>query len=951
MALPSFHDFFVDVYDVEPFPWQRRLADRVVRTGWHEHPLLDLPTGTGKTSALDIALYALACDPERMPRRTVLVVDRRIVVDEGARRARHLLRTLTSAAAGPARFIADALRALTGAGPRDAPFSVSVMRGGMPRDDDWARSPAIPVLGLSTVDQVGSRMFFRGYGISPRSASIHAGLLGNDTLVLLDEVHLAEPFAQTLSAAGRFRASTRLPDRFAVVRMSATPTLEDNVVRFGLEEDDRSHAVLRTRLVASKSALLVPVKVSGKDEGKKLDTIAEVAACQALDLHRKGARIIGVVLNRVDGARRTHGKLATEIPSLLVTGRMRPIDRDSIVRELQQRAGPRDRSLAAEPLVVVATQCLEAGADLDFDSLVTECASLDALRQRFGRLDRRGQLGKSAAVILGRSDAISNSDDPIYGAALGATWRWLEANAKEGAVDFGIDALPTSPGSEVLSPRQSAPVLLPAHLEAWAQTSPQPDFDPDLGLWLHGPDRTGADVNVIFRGDLLLPSHGEAGTRAAIDRLLAARPSSLEALTIPISAARRWLAGRGGASVADVMAGDTESDDLEAQNVNHIVALRWRGEDSDWVIPARVRPGDTLIVPIERGGIRDGSFDPECMDTVVDVGDLAALRGRGIAQIRLGPTALGVWGLSTELVSAAPAVLPDETPAELRERVREWMRTTPETRPVGSLAIDTEWATFRRAFTQRKTRVYVTRTGDGAVVSVRLAQGELREEVEVVDATTEDDDSSFLQCDVTLREHSRDVRAIVGGFARSLRLSSEVTSDLQLAAWLHDVGKADSRFQRWLVGGSEVAAAVLSEPLAKSRFPGASPKERRQAQARAGYPVGYRHELLSVAMVRDSGDVLAAANDVDLVLHLVASHHGYARPFAPFDDHPDDLSVALDHGGMRLEATTRHRLGRLGSEVPARFHRVQEKYGWWGLAWLEAILRLADHRASRMREE
>jgi CRISPR-associated endonuclease/helicase Cas3 len=85
MEMPSFAAFFEAVHDFPPFPWQRRLADEVLSRGWPD--LLDLPTGVGKTTALDVALYALAAAPARMPRRTLLVVDRRIVVDQGAEHA------------------------------------------------------------------------------------------------------------------------------------------------------------------------------------------------------------------------------------------------------------------------------------------------------------------------------------------------------------------------------------------------------------------------------------------------------------------------------------------------------------------------------------------------------------------------------------------------------------------------------------------------------------------------------------------------------------------------------------------------------------------------------------------------------------------------------------------------------------------------------------------------
>lgn len=69
----------------------------VVQGGWP--PLLDLPTGSGKTCVLDIALYSMAVAPERSPRRTFLVVDRRIVVDQGAIHARKILGRLRVGAA------------------------------------------------------------------------------------------------------------------------------------------------------------------------------------------------------------------------------------------------------------------------------------------------------------------------------------------------------------------------------------------------------------------------------------------------------------------------------------------------------------------------------------------------------------------------------------------------------------------------------------------------------------------------------------------------------------------------------------------------------------------------------------------------------------------------------------------------------------------------------------
>jgi CRISPR-associated endonuclease/helicase Cas3 len=212
---------------------------------------------------------------------------------------------------------------------------------------------------------------------------------------------------------------------------------------------------------------------------------------------------------------------------------------------------------------------------------------------------------------------------------------------------------------------------------------------------------------------------------------------------------------------------------------------------------------------------------------------------------------------------------------------------------------------------------------------------------------TEDDDSgSFTGVELTLRRHLSDVKEQVRKFAQHLGTSEEIAEDLALAAWLHDVGKADRRFQQILVGGSEVRLALQREPLAKSSGEARDFASRDRARQRARYPRGYRHELLSVAMLESSPGALDAAHDRDLVLHLVGSHHGWCRPFAPAIDPGPHLDVELTLGGLLLRADAAHGLARLDSGVADRFFDLVERYGWWGLAWLEAIVRLADHRAS-----
>ncbi|MCW5802243.1 MAG: type I-U CRISPR-associated helicase/endonuclease Cas3 [Deltaproteobacteria bacterium] len=952
MMMPSFREYFTAAWGKAPFPWQERLVEEVLRDGW-ESLVLELPTGSGKTSALDVALYCLACAPERMPRRTVLVVDRRIVVDQAATHASDLLLRMTQASDGPVAAVAAALRATYTDEP-GPPFRVAVMRGGMPRDNDWARWPHQPVVASSTVDQVGSRLLFRGYGLSRMSAPIHAGLIGNDTLVLLDEVHLARPFAMTLRAIEKsYRsgvdATHALPRRYAVVPMSATPPgQEPSARRFGLSDADREHHVLKCRLDARKPAVLAQVKVAGDDENKKLDALAGRAVEEARKLHATGLQVIGIIVNRVEAARLAYLKLVEEgVDALLLTGRMRSLERDVIVatRLLPLTSGERDRA-HDKPFVVVATQCIEAGADLDLDGIVTECASLDALRQRFGRVDRRGSFGKSRSVILGRSDI--NEEDPVYGGALLRTWKWLEQLAERGPLDFGIAWLPACDDAAVLPDPVDAPVLLPAHLDAWVQTSLPIRPDPDVALWLHGPARKSADVQVVWRDLRQLHASGDLSQidGDVIEQYLeAVRPAMIEAVSVPIAAARRWLLGESALPYSDATADDVVGVPSRGPK-QQIPAWRWTGSAAEPVTESRLRPGDVLVVDCTAGGLREGAFDVTAKTPVDDVSELAQLRARGIATMVLTVDGAARWGIAAEAESLRLAG--DETVSSFRERIVEVIGEWPRRAIQPSLLRDADREHVQRAFAKSLKLVEVERDGGETlfIATASARQKTLIEEFIAYEAVTESDDSPFCGDEVTLRQHSTDVKVFVGEFASRLGLDPGLCNDLMLAAWLHDVGKADPRFQAWLVGGDELRAAALDEYLAKSSLDAGNAKRRREARRRAGYPDGCRHELLSLAMISSDGGPLAGASDPELVKHLVASHHGWARPFAAPVDDPADLSVTMKHGEMQLSATTRHGLSRIDRGVVDRFWDLTRRYGWWGLAWLEAILRLADHRAS-----
>lgn len=678
--------------------------------------------------------------------------------------------------------------------------------------------------------------------------------------------------------------------------------------------------------------------------------------------------------------------------TLLVTGRMRPLDRDALDSILRQRIGagrerPTNPSAEAPATVVVATQCVEAGADYDVDTLVTECASLDALRQRFGRLNRLGEMRDARGVILVRSDQVAkDATDPIYGAALARTWEWLRALPEE-ARDFGIQTMApvlkalekqgesadaeaeASPElSTLVSPRASAPVMLPSHLNLWAQTKPSPVPDPDVSLWLHGiGEKQAPEVQVVWRADLSRAMLEAAKSNAdVLDGLLArielAAPVGLEALSLPIYAVRAWLEGEDGPDLADVEVDARSPKEREERwrdqgKTKGRPAVVWKGDESRVVYPNELSAGDTLVVPslygglapMEEGAKARGSWDPSCTEAVTDLGDRARFERTRRPTLRLHADVADnpAWA---KWPSPPDVEDPDEAD---RDAVEASLAAIEAEGSNASPWLSEALPALTRRGARRAAVVRVEALFDGEkelaagylAVVARVAAA-IRNKLDAGhNATTEGDAGSHTGVEVPLTAHLDGVADFAKRFAQKCGVSETVANSLEQAAAWHDIGKVDPRFQRLLRGGVEVSSGAVA--LAKGALPWSDKRARDRAVKRSGYPRGERHELASLALLRGEDQVFGHDVDVDLVKHLIASHHGHCRPFAPVVLNPGaEVDLTFAARGKALHASSNHGLERLDSEVPERFFRLQARYGWFGLAWLEAILRLADHRRS-----
>lgn len=536
-------EFFELATGHPPHDYQRRMgeAERLP-------DVIDVPTGLGKTEAIGVAwLWHWLRGTPQAARRLVVALPMRTLVEQ------------TAASVG--RW----LERLHLAGDID----VVVLMGGTPRSiaQDWRANPERPSILIGTIDVVVSKSLMRGYGTARNAYPMDAALTWNDAHLVVDETQLAAASTRTLRQVGAFqRSAANAP--FGVVGltcMSATidprlldtidnPVADALVVSVTDADDDvdirRRRAALRT------------IRTTGLDAGKPRNI-----ASHALQHHQRETLTL-IIVNSVATAREVHAALRKAKPSadlVLLHSRFRPADRKPLV----------DRAVGAVPpegRIVVSTQVVEAGVDVDAALLITEVSPWPSFIQRVGRCNREGR----------RIDA----EVHWVGAGTRTPYESSEIAASREAL-LGLDGRAVT-STELLGMEVATNDRLPATLR-------RADF---LPLFDTAPDLTGNDLDIApyvresYDLDVYIAWADWPETRPNSDLRL---PAHEARCAVSIAAARDYQ-----------KAG---------------VAL-WKRDprSGTWSAGGMIRPGEVLLAHVDAGGYEPTTgFDGKCPGPVLAI--------------------------------------------------------------------------------------------------------------------------------------------------------------------------------------------------------------------------------------------------------------------------------------------------------------------------------------------
>lgn len=858
--------------DNEPFPWQKKLFDEFLSHRFRE--TCPVPTGLGKTSVIAVWLLALVEHASKaslfnFPRRLVYVVNRRTVVDQSTREAEALRDALVAKA-----DLVDTAKILRSMSLRDdsAPLAISTLQGQFADNGEWRDDPVRPAIIVGTVDMIGSRLLFSGYGRGFKSRPLHAGFLGQDTLLVHDEAHLEPAFQELVTSIAKEQSKGGY-GKFRVMELTATSRTATEVEAPLFTDADKVHPVARERIEARKGIVFHLV-----DEEKK---IAAKIADLALQ-YKDSEQAILLFLRRVEDVEKVATQLRKKLPVETLTGTLRGWERDAMVRNngvfarfmpsggAEQRPGT---------VCLVCTSAGEVGVNISGDHLICDSTPFDSMMQRFGRVNRFGK--GDAQIHIVHVEAESNSktkkdkSPSPYEQACARTIHllWKLPKRQDGTLGANPAALAELPLKERLAAFTPEPFILPASgilFDAWAMTSIRGKLPgrPPVADWLHGvAEWEPPETHVAWRDEVGVVSQGLLPQYSPVEllgnyplkshELLRDRTSRvfahLEKIAARCPKLNAWVVGPEG-EVEVVALGELTAKDKQKK-------------------PQRNLADCTVVLPPAVGGLKNGLLDgdtpfDESGDTLYDL--------------------TGHWL--------------DEKGASQRYRKWDDQKPPPGMRLV--LTIDT------------KTDIDHEYEGE-AESPPRFWNWFVRWRA------ADDDGSRTARVAQQLQAHLQDAGMFADQLIAKLNLPEPEAKAVVMAVRWHDRGK-DRRLWQISIGNSDYPATVLAK---------SGPGMRRREISR------YRHELGSLLELAGSPEFLELPADTrDLVLHLVAAHHGRARPYFPAEEAFDPNFTESEVRGAVLE-------------IPRRYARLQRKYGRWGLAYLESLVRVADIMASQAGDE
>jgi CRISPR-associated endonuclease/helicase Cas3 len=879
-----------------PFPWHQELYRRFV--DGRIPSTCNIPTGLGKTSVIAIWLIALANYPDKMPRRLVYVVNRRTVVDQTTNEVENLRNNLEGAG------LIDPLKKLCAIpSENEPPLAISTLRGQFADNREWSADPCRPAVICGTVDMIGSRLLFSGYRVGFKGKPLHAGFLGQDALLIHDEAHL-EPAFQSLieqiQTEQRERERVRdLPwPRFRVMALTATGRDRDaNNNTLELTEEEKNpppqipnppakpvHVAWR-RFSARKAISFIPTDDEKKERAEKIVGLAD-------DKFKSSGRAILIFVQTVENVQKIVDKLTKakrEVRQL--TGTLRGLERDQLPVDpvFARFLPPSNRPVGVTPtegtVYLVCTSAGEVGVNISADHLVCDLTTFESMAQRFGRVNRFGDRDDTEIHVL-RPKEFDDKDD--YEQRRQKTLDLLELLHGDGS-PAALGRLDAKARQDAFAPTPTIQPVTDILFDAWAMTTIREKLPgrPPVEPYLHGAeDQKNAETYIAWRQEVW-ELRREFATDTEREEFEDYAEDLLEDYALKPHELLRDSTYRKNTGVRDklaTIAGRNPEYPVWIQEPDGTMLVRALADLSKLLLAGR-----TVVLPLRAGGLM-----------------IEDSRSTGLFDAsEFQPAYLHLYDVADEWFA-------DKNKA-VRCRIRVW-DNDPD--------FDTKTAGMRLV-----RRIELPASSDDEDAESRSWYWyELPKS-----GDSEGSESSSIA--TTWKHHTDDVMTNAHLIAQALlKDRPDLQQALVLAARFHDLGKQRDLWQRG-IGNDNFPCRCYAK---SGRLPDGSRLRPRRLND------GYRHEFGSLLDVLDPVQNYYQELEAlekkwpgmkDLVLHLIAAHHGRGRPHFPMEEAFDPEAKGKD-------------VNAVAPEVPRRFARLQRKYGRWGLAYLESLLRAADYAAS-----